>query len=192
MSAPRSVRSRKIENGSSGWRSRRSITTNAASRMTEPASLSRVPVEAPADVDGVDHRVHEQREARRYGHGARDVKPFCAIFRMLSSNNRGRPSPRRYRSYVHEQHPPPAQTARQNAASRTPAAPPAPATAPHMPSARLRSAPSANVVVMIDRAAGRDDCRAETLDRRARRSATAQTGPVRRRARRARRRQGRS
>ena len=38
--------------------------------------------------------------------------------------------------------------------NRTPAAPPAPATAPQMPSARLRSAPSANVVVMIDSAAG--------------------------------------
>ena len=29
MSAPRSVRRRKIENGSSGWRVRSSITTNA-------------------------------------------------------------------------------------------------------------------------------------------------------------------
>ena len=38
--------------------------------------------------------------------------------------------------------------------SSTPAAPPAPATAPQIPSARLRSAPSAKVVVMIDRAAG--------------------------------------
>ena len=38
--------------------------------------------------------------------------------------------------------------------SSTPAAPPAPATAPQIPSARLRSEPSANVVVMIDSAAG--------------------------------------
>ena len=38
--------------------------------------------------------------------------------------------------------------------SRTPAAPPAPATAPQMPSARLRSEPSAKVVVMIASAAG--------------------------------------
>src|SRR3954454_19764782 len=38
--------------------------------------------------------------------------------------------------------------------SSTPAAPPAPATAPQTPSALLRSAPSANVVVTIDRAAG--------------------------------------
>src|SRR6185312_15519596 len=37
---------------------------------------------------------------------------------------------------------------------RTPAAPPAPATAPQIPRARLRSAPSANVVVMIESAAG--------------------------------------
>ena len=36
----------------------------------------------------------------------------------------------------------------------TPAAPPAPATAPQTPSARLRSAPSAKVVVIIDSAAG--------------------------------------
>jgi hypothetical protein len=38
--------------------------------------------------------------------------------------------------------------------SRTPAAPPLPATAPHTPSARLRSAPSWKVVVTIERAAG--------------------------------------
>ncbi len=38
--------------------------------------------------------------------------------------------------------------------SSTPAAPPAPATAPQMPSARLRSAPSEKVVVMIESAAG--------------------------------------
>ena len=38
--------------------------------------------------------------------------------------------------------------------SRTPAAPPEPATAPQTPSALLRSAPSANVVVTIDSAAG--------------------------------------
>ncbi|MET3961506.1 hypothetical protein ABIE44_001440 [Marmoricola sp. OAE513] len=38
--------------------------------------------------------------------------------------------------------------------SRTPAAPPAPATAPQMPSALLRSEPSGKVVVMIDSAAG--------------------------------------
>ena len=38
--------------------------------------------------------------------------------------------------------------------SSTPAAPPAPATAPQIPRARLRSAPSANVTVMIDSAAG--------------------------------------
>ena len=38
--------------------------------------------------------------------------------------------------------------------SSTPAAPPEPATAPHTPSARLRSAPSAKVVVTIDSAAG--------------------------------------
>jgi len=44
MSDPRSVRSRKIENGSSGWRWRRSITTNAASRIADPANLSSVEV----------------------------------------------------------------------------------------------------------------------------------------------------
>src|SRR3954454_7032408 len=38
--------------------------------------------------------------------------------------------------------------------SSTPAAPPEPATAPQMPSARLRSAPSRKVVVTIDSAAG--------------------------------------
>ena len=38
--------------------------------------------------------------------------------------------------------------------SSTPAAPPAPATAPQTPSARLRSSPSAKVVVMIESAAG--------------------------------------
>ena len=38
--------------------------------------------------------------------------------------------------------------------SSTPAAPPAPPIAPQMPTARLRAAPSAKVVVRIDREAG--------------------------------------
>ena len=38
--------------------------------------------------------------------------------------------------------------------SSTPAAPPLPETAPQMPSARLRSRPSAKVVIRIDSAAG--------------------------------------
>ncbi len=38
--------------------------------------------------------------------------------------------------------------------SSTPTAPPEPATAPHTPSARLRSEPSLNVVVRIESAAG--------------------------------------
>jgi hypothetical protein len=38
--------------------------------------------------------------------------------------------------------------------SRTPAAPPAPATAPQTPSALLRSAPSLKIVVTIESAAG--------------------------------------
>ena len=38
--------------------------------------------------------------------------------------------------------------------SSTPAAPPLPEAAPQIPSARLRSRPSANVVVKIERAAG--------------------------------------
>jgi len=45
MSAPLSVRRRKIENGSSGWRVRSSIATNATSRTAEPASRDSVPVE---------------------------------------------------------------------------------------------------------------------------------------------------
>ena len=45
MSAPRSVRRRKIENGNSGWRVRRSITTNAMSSTAAPKSRSSVPVE---------------------------------------------------------------------------------------------------------------------------------------------------
>ena len=49
--------------------------------------------------------------------------------------------------------------------SSTPAAPPAPATAPQMPSARLRSEPSANVVVMIDSAAGETIAAPEPLHR---------------------------
>ena len=42
VSAPRSVRRRKIENGISGWRPRRSMTRNAASRTTAPAILASV------------------------------------------------------------------------------------------------------------------------------------------------------
>ena len=49
--------------------------------------------------------------------------------------------------------------------SSTPTAPPEPATAPQTPSARLRSAPSAKVVVRIDERGGREDRRAEALER---------------------------
>src|ERR1700680_2259028 len=79
MSAPRSVRRRKIENGISGWRWRRSIATNAASSTAEPASRSRGPVEPPPDVDGAAHRVHEQRKPGRDRHRAGDVKALGAI-----------------------------------------------------------------------------------------------------------------
>ena len=49
--------------------------------------------------------------------------------------------------------------------SRTPAAPPEPATAPQTPSALLRSAPSLKVVVTIESAAGEMIARAEALRR---------------------------
>ena len=45
MSAPRSVRLRKIENGISGERRRRSITTKAASSTIAPAILPSVSAE---------------------------------------------------------------------------------------------------------------------------------------------------
>ena len=40
MLAPRSVRRRKIENGTRGWRWRSSITANAASRTAAPADAT--------------------------------------------------------------------------------------------------------------------------------------------------------
>ena len=45
MSAPRSVRSRKIENGIKGWRWRSSITTNTPSRTAAPARRASVAVD---------------------------------------------------------------------------------------------------------------------------------------------------
>ena len=45
MFAPRSVRRRKIENGSKGWRWRSSITTNAISRPAAPARRASVAVD---------------------------------------------------------------------------------------------------------------------------------------------------
>ena len=62
MSAPRSVRRRKIENGSKGWRWRRSITTNTISRARGPGQTRQRGRRSPADVDGVNDGVDEQRQ----------------------------------------------------------------------------------------------------------------------------------
>jgi hypothetical protein len=53
---------------------------------------------------------------------------------------------------------------------RTPTAAPLPPTAPQMPSALFRSAPSAKSVVTMESARRRDDRGAEALDARAKRS----------------------
>ena len=110
---------------------------------------------SPTGVDGVDDRVDQQCEPGRHRHRARQVeRPAGGVGTALDQR------PGRHRCggetdrHVDEQHPAPAQPAGQDPPSSTPAAPPAPATAPQIPSARLRSDPSANVVVMIDSAAG--------------------------------------
>ena len=65
--------------------------------------------------------------------------------------------------FAHRTHSQPAYSVRMPP-SRTPAAPPEPATAPQAPSALLRSAPSEKVVVMIESAAGQSSARPEALD----------------------------
>ncbi len=99
VSAPRSVRRRKIENGISGARERSSIARNAASSTTAPAISSSVSRRSPAGVDGVDERVDEQREAGRHGHGAGDVElRVSALGAALDEQARRRATRRARRS----------------------------------------------------------------------------------------------
>ncbi len=155
MLAPLRVRRRKIENGISGWRERRSITRNAISRSAAPASRRSVAVDPQPEltVSTTAYTSNDRPAVTVTAPGRSNVVvPSSA---RLSTSVRGASSAatipigtltnstqRQLRPLVRI---PP---------SSTPAAPPAPATAPQMPSARLRSAPSANVTVMIDSAAG--------------------------------------
>ena len=119
VSAPRSVRRRKIENGISGARERVSITRNAASSTSAPAISSSVSRRAPAGVDGVDERVDEQREPGGDGDGAGDVEVArlglgAALLQQARREQRADHADR----HVDEQHPAPAQPAREHAAEQ--------------------------------------------------------------------------
>ena len=89
MSAPRSVRRRKIENGISGWRVRSSIDDEGDQQDRRAGESQQRRGRAPADVDGVDDRVDEQRQARGDGHRARDVEAAAPSSARLSTSMRG-------------------------------------------------------------------------------------------------------
>jgi hypothetical protein len=77
------------------------------------------PRRAPTDVDRVDHRVDEQREAGGNRHGAGNVKAFRAVFGMALEQHPGSQCRRGDTDRdVHEQHPAPAQSAREDAAQQ--------------------------------------------------------------------------
>ena len=85
-------------------------------RPGEPEQRAR---RAPPDVDCVNHRVHEQREACRDGHSPGNVKAFSAIFRPALEQQPGGEHRRGNADRdVHEQHPAPAQPAGENAAQQ--------------------------------------------------------------------------
>ncbi len=156
LSAPRSVRRRKIENGISGARCARLDREEDGEQRDGSGDQQQRCGRAPAGVDGVDERVDEQREPGRDGDGAGDVEVARLGLGAALERARAAPAARRGRRSARSRTAPSASRARSSGCRRAarPAAPPAPATAPHTPSARLRSAPSAKVVVMIDSAAG--------------------------------------
>ncbi len=113
MLAPRSVCRRKIENGTSGWRWRSSTATNAASSRTAPAILPSVAEEVHPDVDGVDERVDEQRQAGGHEHRAGDVeRRVLPLVTALHEQPRGEEGGEESDRHVDEQHPPPAERGR--------------------------------------------------------------------------------
>ena len=166
-SLPVSVRLRKMLNGTSGACERRSITAKAPSSSDrsgeQPDRLSG----APAGALGVDDRVDEQREAGRDGHRAGDVEGAgrrlgAALRDQAAGSARAATSATgTFTQRTHSQPRPSVSTP----PSRTPAAPPEPATAPHAPSALLRSAPSSEDGRDDGERARRDDRRAEPLRR---------------------------
>ena len=157
MFAPRSVRSRKIENGISGWRERDSITTKAPSSTTAAAMRASVCAEVQPARRGVDQRVDEQREAGGHGERARRGRRS----RVLGVVAALREQPRRERRgdeadrHVDEQHPLPARRTRSGC--RRAARPRRRRRRRRRPRRRApccARSPRAKVVVTIDSAAG--------------------------------------
>ena len=109
----------------------------------------------PARVVGVDERVDEQRQAGGHRDGAGDVEVARAVVAALGQQARREDAAaaRPIGTLTNSTHSQPAYSVSMPPSS-TPAAPPEPATAPQTPSALLRSAPSANITVTSDSAAG--------------------------------------
>jgi hypothetical protein len=74
---------------------------------------------SPADVDGVDHRIDEQRESRRDAHGTGDVEALgAALGATLQEQSRGERRRNQADRDVDEQHPAPGQAAREDPAEQ--------------------------------------------------------------------------
>src|ERR687898_638054 len=155
MLAPVSVRRRKIRNGISGAAERSSIATKAAISAAEsPRSPSVWADPHPASVASTIAYTSSERPAVTL------TAPALSKWRVADSE---RLSPitlganaattSATGTLIHSTHSQPRPSVRMPP-NNTPAAPPAPATAPHAPSALLRSDPSLKVVVMIERADG--------------------------------------
>ena len=118
MLAPVSVRLRKIANEISGWLERSSMATNAATSASEMAIRPSVCDRAPADVDRVDERVDEQRDAGRDRDGAGHVVAAHAGLAALGQQARGHRGGEQRDRDVDEQDPLPAEVLGQHAAEQ--------------------------------------------------------------------------
>ena len=153
--APVIVRRRKIEKGTSGARERRSIATKAISRI---AAAARTPIVCaePQPASSASSRAKTRAERPR----VIVVAPATSKFRTScsardSAIRRGASAAAAIPigTLTQSTHSQPRYSVR-TPPRRTPAAPPEPATAPQIPSALLRSAPSRKVVATIESAAG--------------------------------------
>ena len=155
MLAPASVRSRKIESGRIGWATRVSITTNETSRIADAANSPSVRADSHECVVVPTSPYTSSTRPSVTVTAPATSKRRSSLSTRLSCSSTGASTITitaigTLMKKIHSQPTVSVSTPPRS----TPTAAPLPAIAPHTPSAVLRSLPSANVVVRIERAAG--------------------------------------
>src|ERR1700753_1431060 len=153
--APVTVRTRKIEKGTSGARERRSTATNAASSTSAPTIVPMVWAEPQPAVSASSRAKTRAERPSVIVTAPATSKCRLSASDLVSAISVGAIAAARMPigTFTQSTHSQPTYSVR-TPPSSTPAAPPEPATAPQTPSALLRSAPSLKVTATIESAAG--------------------------------------